>query len=322
MLKTAHLFAISPKTSELNLVCQRQKHAFHILDASPYPFLVSFFLLFLLIPTTLYMHALELPFGLPRADLIHISFFGLYLTAMSWFISIIKESSQGYHTSKVQHGLRMGMLLFILSEVMLFFAFFWGFFHFSLIPSVTVGSVWPPEGTQHLNVWGLPLVNTLLLLTSGLTITVAHAYILRDNADGFAWYLFLTILLGVTFLFCQAYEYKYGVKFSWRENIYGSIFFITTGFHGMHVTIGTLFLTFCWVRHFLATMLPADIAKGDAPAGLVTVANAFGYDASKGRVWAFQPRQHFGFEAAAWYWHFVDVVWLFLFLTIYWWGGA
>jgi cytochrome c oxidase subunit 3 len=111
-------------TPSLNLICQRQKHAFHILDASPYPFLVSFFLLFLLIPVTLYMHALELPFGLPRADLIHISFFGLYLTAMSWFISIIKESSQGYHTSKVQQGLRLGMLLFILSEIMLFFAFF------------------------------------------------------------------------------------------------------------------------------------------------------------------------------------------------------
>lgn len=128
-------------TPSRNLACQRQKHAFHILDASPYPFLVSFFLLLLLTPTTLYMHTLDLPLGLPRADLIHISFFGLYLTAMSWFISIIKESSQGYHTSKVQHGLRMGMLLFILSEVMLFFAFFWGFFHFSLIPSVNVGSI-------------------------------------------------------------------------------------------------------------------------------------------------------------------------------------
>jgi len=124
MLKTAVNLTPTVKTPNVALVCRSQKHAFHILDASPYPFLVSFFLLSLLIPTTLYMHALDLPFGLPRADLIHVSFFGLYLTAMSWFISIIKESSQGYHTSKVQHGLRMGMLLFILSEVMLFFAFF------------------------------------------------------------------------------------------------------------------------------------------------------------------------------------------------------
>ena len=310
------------KTPNLSVLCRSQRHAFHILDASPYPFLVSFFLLALLIPTTMYMHSIDLPFGLPRVDIIHLSFFGLYLTAMSWFISIVKESSQGYHTSKVQQGLRTGMLLFILSEVMLFFAFFWGFFHFSPVPSVNIGNVWPPEGTQHLNVWGLPLVNTLLLLTSGLTITVAHAYILRDNADGFAWYLFLTILLGITFLFCQAYEYKFGVKFSWRENIYGSIFFITTGFHGMHVTIGTLFLTFCWVRHFLATLLPTDIAKSTASPIIVKIAEFFEYVPAKGRVWAFQPKQHFGFEAAAWYWHFVDVVWLFLFITIYWWGGA
>jgi hypothetical protein len=141
MLKTTRSSSTAAKSVSLPLVCQSQKHAFHILDASPYPFLVSFFLLFLLIPTTLYMHTLELPFTLPRADLMHLSFFGLYLTAMSWFISIIKESSQGFHTSKVQHGLRMGMLLFILSEVMLFFAFFWGFFHFSLVPAVTVGSI-------------------------------------------------------------------------------------------------------------------------------------------------------------------------------------
>jgi len=124
MQVTTPLRSTMPQTSDLTVICRSQKHAFHILDASPYPFLVSFFLLSLLVPTTLYMHVLELPFGLPRADLIHISFFGLYLTAMSWFISIIKESSQGFHTSKVQHGLRMGMILFILSEVMLFFAFF------------------------------------------------------------------------------------------------------------------------------------------------------------------------------------------------------
>jgi cytochrome c oxidase subunit 3 len=282
------------------------------------------FLFTLLIPLTFYMHGIDLPGGLPRADMIHISFLGLYITAMSWFISIVKESSQGYHTKKVQQGLRLGMVLFILSEVMLFFAFFWAFFHFSLIPSVNVGGIWPPTGTQELNVWGLPLVNTLLLLTSGLTITIAHAYIIKNNIDGFAWYLFLTILLGVTFLFCQAYEYKYGVKFSWRENIYGSIFFITTGFHGLHVTVGTLFLTFCWVRHLLASLLPYlnYSESGAAVSLLVRSLRAFGYNAEKGARWALTPAHHFGFEAAAWYWHFVDVVWLFLFLTVYWWGGA
>jgi heme/copper-type cytochrome/quinol oxidase subunit 3 len=113
--------------------------------------------------------------------------------------------------------------------------------------------------------------------------------------------LFLTILLGVTFLYCQAYEYKYGVKFSWRENIYGSIFFITTGFHGMHVTVGTLFLLFCWLRHFLTAMLPADLANNQAPVYFVKLLTALGYDPKWGRAWAFLPAQHFGFEAAAWY---------------------
>jgi cytochrome c oxidase subunit 3 len=303
------------QTTTALLRCQSQKHTFHILDSSPYPFLVSVFLFSLLIPVTFYMHGINLPLGLPRADLIHVSFLGLYLTVMSWFISIIKESSQGYHTLKVQKGLRLGMILFIVSEVMFFFAFFWAFFHLSLVPSTAIGNVWPPFGTQHLNVWGLPLVNTLLLLTSGATITVAHAYIVKNNADGFAWYLFLTVLLGVMFLFCQAYEYKYGVKFSWRENVYGSIFFVTTGFHGLHVTIGTLFLTFCWIRHFLtATAFRSSAIRLFLP--------AFGYHPEHARLWGFTPTHHFGFEAAAWYWHFVDVVWLFLFLTIYWWGGA
>lgn len=282
----APLLSASSTSQEANLslICRSQKHPFHILDASPYPFLVSFFLLTLLVPTTLYMHGLDMPLGLPRADFMHASYLGLYTTAMSWFLSIVKESSQGYHTKKVQHGLRMGMILFILSEVMLFFAFFWAFFHYSLVPSANVGAIWPPEGTQRLDVWGLPLVNTLLLLSSGVTITIAHAYILRDNTDGFAWYLFLTVLLGVTFLYCQAYEYKYGVKFSWRENIYGSIFFITTGFHGMHVTVGTMFLLFCWLRHFLASMLPADIATNQASPILVKALTAAGYDPKKGRA--------------------------------------
>jgi len=140
------------QTQRIQLQCRSQKHPFHILDASPYPFLVSFFLLALLTPVTLYMHGVELTGFIARSDLIHSAFIGLYLVAMSWFIAIVRESSQGYHTRKVQKGLRMGMLLFILSEVMLFFAFFWAFFHFSLVPSVNVGAIWPPTDTQHLDV--------------------------------------------------------------------------------------------------------------------------------------------------------------------------
>jgi len=295
----------------------RHKHPFHILRPSTFPFLTGLFLFSWLVPQTFYMHGLPLPLlNTLRPDFIHLSFIGLFLTIMTWFCFIVKESSQGFHTRKVQKGLRLGMLLFIVSEVMFFFAFFWAFFHFSLVPSIAIGNIWPPFGTQELSPWGLPLVNTLLLLASGVTITIAHAYIVKDNNDGFFWYLFLTISLGVTFLYCQAYEYKYGVKFSWRDNIYGSIFFITTGFHGLHVTIGTLFLAFCWMRHYLATVLPEEMASGRREESF-----KFGYRHISGCRWAFTPSHHFGFEAAAWYWHFVDVVWLFLFLTIYWWGG-
>lgn len=309
-------------TTKTNIQFQSQKHPFHILEVSPYPFLVSVFLFLWLVPQTFYMHGLPVGF-LPRADMIHISFVGLFLTVMSWFISIVRESAEGFHTKKVQQGLRMGMILFILSEVMLFFAFFWGFFHYSLIPSIAVGNVWPPVDTQQLDAWGLPLVNTLLLLTSGLTITVAHAYIVKNNQDGFFWYLGLTVLLGVVFLCCQGYEYKYGVKFSWRENIYGSIFFITTGFHGLHVTIGTLFLLFCWVRQLFTAIIPANetISSWTRPFSNLA-AKLLGYSTITTRKASFAPSHHFGFEAAAWYWHFVDVVWLFLFISIYWWGGS
>jgi len=206
----------------------------------------------------------------------------------------------------------MGMLLFILSEVMFFFAFFWSFFHYSLSPSIAIGNVWPPLNTQKLDVWGLPLVNTILLLSSGVTITLAHQYILNNNKNLFAWTLFLTIVLGICFLSCQFVEYKYGVKFSWRGNLYGSIFFITTGFHGLHVLIGTTLLLLCWTRHIISS-------------DLFTITNSNlvnDKDSIEERLfWGFTSKQHFGFEAAAWYWHFVDVVWLFLFITIYWWGS-
>jgi cytochrome c oxidase subunit 3 len=292
-------------------IFKAQKHPYHILGASPFPILTALFLFSWLVPQVFYLHGLPLG-NLPRADLIHGSVIGLYLTVMSWFLTIVKESRWGYHTRKVQKGLRLGVILFILSEVMLFFAFFWAFFHYSLVPSIAIGGIWPPYGTQVLNVWGLPLVNTILLLASGVTITVAHAYIIQNNKDGFSWYLMLTILLGCMFLFCQWYEYTYGVKFSWSGNLYGSIFFVTTGFHGLHVTVGTMFLLFCWLRHHLTSTTPV----------FHSLLKLLGYRQELGIYWGFAPQHHFGFEAAAWYWHFVDVVWLFLFITVYWWGGA
>jgi heme/copper-type cytochrome/quinol oxidase subunit 3 len=286
----------------------KEQHGFHLVDSSLYPFLTSFSLLFLVLGLVCTIHT-EIYSAISSNFLKSMISFswaaGLIAFTWvleAWFFSVTQESRYGFHTTKVLIGLRAGMLLFILSEVMFFFAFFWSFFHYSLSPSIAIGNVWPPLNTQKLDVWGLPLVNTILLLSSGVTITLAHQYVLNNNKTLFSWTLFLTIVLGICFLCCQFFEYKYGVKFSWRGNLYGSIFFITTGFHGLHVTLGTIGLLFCWARHIFANYFVTTSLE-------------------ERKFWGFTSKQHFGFEAAAWYWHFVDVVWLFLFVTIYWWGS-
>jgi cytochrome c oxidase subunit 3 len=211
----------------------------------------------------------------------------------SWWSNTIREAHQGYHTPVVQLHLRYGMILFIASEVMFFLAWFWAYFDASLFPSAAeaVGGQWPPKGLHVLDPWGYPLLNTLILLCSGTTVTWAHHSLIHGDREGLKLGLLLTVLLGLLFTSIQAYEYAqapFFFKQSAGGNIYGSTFFMATGFHGFHVIVGTIFLTVCLIRAW----------KGD-----------------------FTPRQHFGFEAAAWYWHFVDVVWLFLFVSIYVWGG-
>ena len=151
-----------------------------------------------------------------------------------------------------------------------------------------VPGTWPPKGIETFDPWHLPLLNTLILLTSGTTVTWAHHALLGNDRQGLKYGLILTILLGLTFTCVQAYEYSHA-HFDFKNNIYGATFFMATGFHGFHVIIGTIFLTVCLFR---------------------------------ARAGHFKPEQHFGFEAAAWYWHFVDVVWLFLFFCIYVFGSA
>jgi cytochrome c oxidase subunit 3 len=201
----------------------------------------------------------------------------------------VREATfQGHHTPIVQIGMRYGMLLFIASEVMFFSAFFWAFFNASIWPMEATGGVWPPEGVLPFDPFQLPLLNTLILLTSGVTVTWAHHALREGDRKGLLQGLGLTILLGLTFTGVQAYEYGHAA-FGFRDGIYSSTFYMATGFHGAHVIIGTIFLIVCWFR-----------------------------------AWAghFKPEHHFGFEAAAWYWHFVDVVWLFLFFCIYIWGSG
>jgi cytochrome c oxidase subunit III len=235
---------------------------------------------------------------------------GVLYTFWTWWSDVIREAHSGDHTPVVQLHLRYGMILFIASEVMFFVGWFWAWFDYSLFPvplqleidhathafTVTnqIGqdgaaalAQWPPKGMQVFDAFSLPLLNTLILLCSGTTVTWAHHALINGDRKGLINGLWLTIILGVLFSCIQAYEYSIA-PFPFAGLNYGSSFFMATGFHGFHVIVGTIFLMVCLARAY----------KGH-----------------------FTPKQHFGFEAAAWYWHFVDVVWLFLFVVVYVWGG-
>lgn len=261
-----------------------QNHDYHLVNPDPWPIIGAFSAFAMFGGMVLWMH--DNAYGAP----IMIAGLAMVLVTMwNWWANTIREGREGYHTPVVQLHLRYGMILFIASEVMFFLAWFWAFYSAALFPSAVeaVGGVWPPEGIEVLDPFGYPLLNTLILLCSGTTVTWAHHSLIHGDRKGLKLGLLLTVLLGLLFSAIQAYEYIHA-PFDFSGNIYGATFFMATGFHGFHVIIGTIFLIVCLVR------------------------------AHKGE---FTPRQHFGFEAAAWYWHFVDVVWLFLFVSIYIWGG-
>jgi cytochrome c oxidase subunit 3 len=269
------------------------KHDYHLVDPSPWPIVGATAAFIMAVGAILWMHHLT-----AAAPIIFgIGVVGVLYTMASWWSDVIREAEhKGDHTRVVQISHRYGMILFICSEVMFFVAWFWAFFNSALFPADPVhvtraalfGGVWPPKGTQVFDPWHLPLLNTLILLTSGTTVTWAHHALLNGDRRGLKWGLILTILLGAVFTCVQAYEYHHAA-FSFAGNVYGATFFMATGFHGFHVLVGTIFLIVCLFR-----------------------ANA-GH---------FSPSQHLGFEFAAWYWHFVDVVWLFLFVCIYVWGNG
>lgn len=333
-------------TNNLKFLKNKEKHQFHLVESSLLPVVTGFAAMLVVMSLVFYWHPSSAPTVLHfDGFLMQIAFFIFMTVLFCWFITVVKESGQGHHTKVVRQGLRYGMALFIVSEVMFFFAFFWGFFHFSLSPSIAIGCIWPPKSIQPMDIWGLPLVNTLLLLTSGVTITLAHHAILEKSNftshQKFTKHLLVTIILGITFLMCQGIEYKYGVTFKWKENVYGSSFFVTTGFHGFHVTVGTIFLLFCLLREILTipkwntiyflssksngalleSIIGTIVLLTNRKVSRVEMLNLLHQSALKITKYSFTKEQHFGFEAAAWYWHFVDVVWLFLFITIYWWGS-
>jgi len=258
-----------------------QKHSYHLVDPSPWPIVGSFSALVLAGGAVYYMHGGNAWFML--AGLVAVLF-----TMVRWWMDVVAEGEyQGHHSKIVQIGLRYGMALFIASEVMFFAAFFWAFFNASLYPPEAIGKVWPPASVETFNAWDLPFLNTLILLTSGVTLTWAHHALLDNNRRDVIRGLSLTIALGLIFTGVQAYEYSHAA-FGFTDGIYSSTFYMATGFHGFHVIVGTIFLIVCLGRTL----------KGH-----------------------FKADHHVGFEAAAWYWHFVDVVWLFLFICVYWLGG-
>ena len=256
-------------------------HDYHLVEASPWPLTAS-------LGAGLITRGLVLIIYSNNIWAIALGIITIVLTSTQWWRDVRREATlQGHHSYSVQNNIRWGIILFITSEVIFFFSFFWAYFHIRLSPTVEVGLVWPPTGIETFNAFGVPLLNTTILLTSGLTVTWSHHKILSREYTRRFWALGLTIILGVYFTAIQGIEYLQA-PFTFADSSYGSCFFIATGFHGFHVLIGTTFLLVCLLRLY------------------------YGHLSSS---------HHFGFEAAAWYWHFVDVVWIFLFIRIYWWGG-
>ncbi len=295
------------------------KHDYHLVEPSAWPIVGSVGAFLMLVGAVLWMNAdYKGFFGLNGQPWVFAVGFGTVLiTMIGWWRDVIQESVvKGNHTPVVKLHLRYGMLLFIASEVMFFFAWFWAYFNAALFPHDLGLTQWPPDGIVTFNPWHLPFVNTLILLTSGTTVTWAHHALQTGDRKGAIQGLLLTVILGASFTCVQAYEYSHAA-FTFGMNgistgeltdaahkslavpglgnlgnlsaIYGTTFFMATGFHGAHVIIGTTFLIVCLAR---------------------AIKNQF------------TPTRHFGFEAAAWYWHFVDVVWLFLFACIYVWGAG
>jgi cytochrome c oxidase subunit 3 len=260
----------------------RNRHFYHLVDASPWPIVNSACALSLVASAIVW-------FNQKMGACLLFSIFSLIFCSILWFKDVVREGTfEGHHTVKVQTSLRFGMILFIVSEVMFFFSFFWTFFHSSLSPDIQIGCVWPPVELTCLKTFRVPALNTAILLTSGAAVTWAHYGLIKNDRDQVTLAFSFTLFLAVLFTAFQVMEYL-SSKYYMTDGIYGSIFFMITGFHGFHVIIGSIFLAVCFFR-FLS--------------------------------YHFTPKHHLGFQAAAWYWHFVDVVWILLFFCVYMWGNS
>lgn len=247
----------------------REKTTYHIVDHSPWPLYISIAAMTVILSPGQY----------PCATQVAILFV--------WFRDILRESKQGNHTEIVQKGIVLGFILFLITEIMLFFSFFWSYFHSSLSPAISLGLIWPPIGIEAVNYTSLPLLGSLLLLSSGFFVTLSHHAFQASNKYLCLINGLITIIQGSAFVLLQFTEYHYSI-FSLSDSIFGSVFFLTTGLHGIHVILGVIFLAICYIRIILDH---------------------------------FSLEHHLGLEFAIFYFHLVDLVWLFVFITFYWWGG-
>lgn len=264
-------------------------HPYHLVTPSIWPMAGAFAAGLLALGAVLFMHDFEWKGWNIGLKGVLFGFVAVLAVMWYWWRDVVKEAVvEKAHSDVVKVGFRYGMALFIASEVMFFVAFFWAFFDASINPSAVLGGTWPPAGVEAIPAFDLPFLMTLILLLSGCTVTWAHHAIIEGHQEEASKALLITVFLGIFFTCFQAYEYWHA-SFPFKGTVYSSAFYMATGFHGFHVLVGTIFLAVCYFRN------------------------------KKGH---FTPKSHFGFEAAAWYWHFVDVVWLFLFVAIYWWGNA
>nr|QKZ95161.1 cytochrome c oxidase subunit III [Habrobracon hebetor] len=262
----------------MNMNMNKFFHPYHLVTLSPWPLIMSFSLIILMIGLIKW-------FSEYNNYLMILGYLLNLLVMFQWWRDVIRESTfQGNHNFYVMKGLRLGMILFIISEIMFFLSFFWSYFHMFLSPSIEIGNLWPPKNILIFNPYNIPLLNTLILLSSGVSITWCHYSMLMNNLKESKYSILITMLLGIMFIFFQYMEYKESY-FSIADSIYGSVFFLMTGFHGFHVIMGIIFIFISMIRFFNKH---------------------------------YSTIHHLGFETSTWYWHFVDVVWLFLYLFIYW----
>nr|BAW89008.1 cytochrome c oxidase subunit III [Apis koschevnikovi] len=255
----------------------KKNFPFHMVTNSPWPIILSFSLMNSLISTAIWIYSSNLLFMM-------LNFINTTMIMMLWFRDIIRESTfQGLHTLYVTNFLKFGMILFIISELMFFISFFWAFFHSSISPNIEIDMLWPPKDIKFFDPMEIPLLNSFILVSSGFTVTLSHYFLITNNFKFSKLYLFITIFLGIYFMMIQLIEYM-NSYFCFNDSVYGSIFYMTTGFHGLHVFIGVIFLSISLYR----------MSKIH-----------------------FSNMHNMNFEMAIWYWHFVDIVWLFLYSFIY-----